>query len=455
LVHLGSNMLRFKLIPRLLSPLRWRVIFGVFALSGISFAQEAKLEPRVANVQMRLNFGEDLVDVIEKGDVMTVLEERDDGFLIQTFSGRKGLVAKVNALPLNESVDIYTELIDANDKEGRLYTLRAGAWWAAGKREEAIADFDKAIELGYEVAHAFMSRGLFYASQGNHEKAIEDYSKAIEKDPKDNSPLINRAASNVLIGKHDLAIEDYSKVLESQPTNAILFQQRAVAFKAMGKLDEAIADFGKAIEVAGEKKMESISAYMSRGYLYFQLNKHTEAVEDFGAVVQINPQAAVAFNNRGYNLFQLGKAVDALRDYDEAIQLEPKYGLAHQNRAWLLATTDNKKLRDAKAAIESATTACELSEYQDLSDMAALAAALAANEEYDKAIGVQEKIVEKAPPAQKPFAQKILALYQDHQPFDPKVAEKLAAEAAASTDQTKPSEIPKVAPPEPPKKRSL
>ena len=425
------------------------------ALAGhLAIGQEPTLEPRVARVQMRLNFDEDVVDVIEKGDVMTVLEDRDDGYLIRTFSGRKGLVAKVNALALAESMDIYSELIDAKSEEGRLYTLRAGAWWSAGKKDEALADFDKAIELGYVAAHAFMSRGLFYASQGNHEKAIDDYTKAIEKDPKDSSPRINRAASYLLLGKQDLAIEDYSKAIESQPANAVLYQQRAVANKALGKIDEAIADFGKAIEAAGAVKPESIPAHMSRGFLYFQLNKHAEAIDDFGSVIQINPKAAVAYNNRGYNLFQLGKSVDALRDFDESIKLEPKYGLAHQNRAWLLATTDNKSLRDPKAAIESATTACELSEYQDLSDMAALAAASAANEEFDKAIGLQEKVIEKAAPAQKPFAEKILELYQNHQPFDPKVAEKLAKEANEKTEGMQPSKLPESAP-EKPKKRAL
>ncbi|MDZ4852624.1 MAG: tetratricopeptide repeat protein [Pirellulaceae bacterium] len=429
----------------------WLLIF----CSGIlANAQEPQLEPRVSRVQMRLSFSEDEVDVIEKGDVLTVIEDREDGYLIRTFSGRKGLVAKVNAVELAESMDIYSELIEAGNDEGRLYTLRAGAWWAANKNDEALADFDKAIELGYDAAHAFMSRGLFYASQGNQEKAIEDYSKAIEKDPKDNAPRINRAASYVMLGKHDLAIDDYSKTIENQPSNAVLYQQRAVAYKALGKTDEAIADFGKAIEAAGSKKPECIPAQMSRGYLYFQLNKHEEAIEDFAAVIQINPQAAVAYNNRGYNLFQLGKAVDALRDYDEAIKLEPKYGLAHQNRAWLLATTDNKKIRDSKAAIESATIACELSEYQDLSDMAALAAATAANEEFDKAIGLQERVIEKAAPAQKPFAEKILELYQNHQPFDPKVAEKLSADADKMAEQTQPSETPKL-PPEPVKKRAL
>ena len=430
------------------------LVLFVVSIGLTAIGQEVALEPRVARVQMRLNFDNEVVDVIEKGDVMTVLEERDDGYLIRTFSGRKGLVAKVNALALAESMDIYSELIDAKSDEGRLYTMRAGAWWSAGKTEEAKGDFDRAIELGYDASHAFMSRGLFYASQGNQEKAIEDYTKAIEKDLKDTSPRINRAASYVLIGKHDLAIDDYSKAIESQPANAILYQQRAVAYKALGQLDETINDLGKAIEVAGAVNAESIPAHMSRGYLYFQLSKHAEAIDDFGAVVQINPKAAVAYNNRGYNLFQLGKDVDALRDYDEAIKLEPKYGLAHQNRAWLLATTDNKNLRDVKAAIESATAASELSEYQDLSDMASLAAAFAANEEFDKAIGLQEKIIEKAPLAQRPFAEKILDLYQNHKPFDRKVASRLAAEADEKTETTVPSEAPQL-PADPPKKRAL
>jgi hypothetical protein len=50
--------------------------------------------------------------------------------------------------------------------------------------------------------------------------------------------------------------------------------------------------------------------------------------------------------------------------------------------------------------------------------MAALAAAHAADKEYDKAIGIQEKIVERAPEGQKPLAQRILDLYKNDKPFD-------------------------------------
>lgn len=400
------------------------------------------MEPRVARVQMRLTFSEDLVDVIEKGDLLTVLEARDENFLIRSHSGRKGLVAKANAVSLAESTEIYSELIEAEPKVGRLYTLRGGALWAAGNADGALDDFNKAIELGYVEAHAYMSRGLFYAARGEHDKAIEDYTTAIEKDPKDVSPLINRAAAYILKGQVENAIKDYNLAIEGRTNDPILYQQRAVAFKALNKLDEAIIDFSKAIEIAGPTTVTAIPPLMSRGYLHFQLNKHEEAIQDFGAVIEINPKATVAFNNRGYNLFQLGKTVEALRDYDKAIELEPKYGLAHQNRAWLLATTDDEKVRDPKSAIEAATKACELSEYQDVSDMAALAAASAANDEFEKAVGWQEKVIDKATADQKPFAEKILELYVQKKPFDPKVANELLNAANSSAKEAKPSELP-------------
>jgi tetratricopeptide (TPR) repeat protein len=432
---------------------------SVFAIIGTDFAlcsaedPGIAREPRVARVQMRLTFSEDLVDVIEKGDLLTVLEARDENFLIRSHSGRKGLVAKANAVSLAEAAEIYCELIESDPEEGRLYTLRGGALWAAGNADGALDDFDKAIELGYQEAHAYMSRGLFYAARGEQDKAIEDYTTAIVKDPKDVSPLINRAAAYILKGKVEDAIKDYDLAIEGRAKDAVLYQQRAVAFKALNKINEAIVDFTKAIEIAGPKTVAAIPPLMSRGFLHFQLGKHEEAIHDFGAVIEINPKATVAYNNRGYNMLQLGKTVEALGDYDKAIELEPKYGLAHQNRAWLLATADDKKIRDPKAAVESATKACELSEYQDVSDMAALAAASAANEEFEKAVGWQEKVIDKALPDQKPFAEKILELYVRKKPFDPKVANEFLNAANSSTKGSEPSESPE--PPANKPKRAL
>ncbi len=400
----------------------WTLLIG--GLSEQAAAQQHG-EPVVARVEMKLAVGDELLDTIEKGDLLTVLEEREDAYVIVTFNGHRGAVAKVNAVKLAESVDIYSELIKQRPEEGRLYTLRAGAWWALEKNEQALADFDKAIELGYEAAHAYSSRGLYHAAAGNFAEAIADYTVAIEKDAEDIGPRINRAAAFLATRRFADAIADYTAAIEQDPENPAFYQQRAVALKAAGQLQQAVADFDQAIEL----NPDDVASRMGRGFLHFQQQDHQAAVADFSSVIQLNPEAAVAYNNRGFNYQMLDKPAAALKDYNKAIELAPRYGLAHQNRAWLLATAADDSLRDPASAIESAKAACELSEYKDISDLSALAAALAAHQEFDKAIGWQEKVIEMADEQYQPFAKRMLDRYQAQQAYDADAVEKELAAA--------------------------
>jgi tetratricopeptide (TPR) repeat protein len=388
-------------------------------------------EPMVARVELRLTIGDKEVDVIEKGDLVTVLEEREKSYLIRTFRGIKGAIEKVNLVSLAESVETYDELIKQTPKVGRLYTLRAGAYWARNDSDKARSDFDEAISLGYDSPNAFSSRALFLLALGQYEKAVEDFSKAMQQGDKSESILINRAAAYLQMNKIDEAIDDYNEAIKLNDKNAGVFQQRATAFKIKGDLPNATVDFTKAMELSPN----FIPAIMGRGYVYFQNGDHEKAVQDFSKVIELNPRAAVAYNNRGYNYQQLSKYKEAINDFNKAIELTPEYALAHQNRAWILAICKDESLRNPKEAVASATKACDLNQYNDLSDMAALAAANAALKEFPIAIGIQEKIVERANELQKPLAIKILELYRAEKPFDPDLSLPSPAEKAVSTER--------------------
>lgn len=385
-------------------------------------------QPVVARVEMRFATEDEVIDVISKGDLLTVVEDRGEDYVIVTHEGTRGAVDKVNAVELAESTDIYTELIEENPEEGRYYTLRASAWWALGKQDEAMADFNTAIEKGYEEAHAYSSRGLFYAAQGDHEAAIKDYNKALEIDPEDVTPIINRAAVHMGQSKFQKAIEDYTAALEVREDSAALLRQRAIAFKAAGKLEEAVADFDRIVD----KNPEDVAAVMGRGYIRFQQREYAAAASDFSAALELNDKDPVAWNNRGYNRYQLGKTEAALKDYDKAITLAPNYALAHQNRAWLLATAEEESLRDGESAIQSAEKACEINAYGNIGDLSALAAAHASVGQFKDAVGWQEKVVEIAPDDVKTFAEKMLIRYRNEKPYvaDPLAAEKAEREAA-------------------------
>ena len=233
------------------------------SLFGNATAAPPLDEPVVARVEMKLAVDEKVVDVIEKGDLLTVLEERDDSYVILTHDGSKGAVEKVNAVRIAESGDIYTDLIERNPGEGRYYTLRASAWWALGNAEKALEDFDKAIELGYKEAHAYTSRGLFHAEIGNFDEALADYNEAIKIDPEDLAPVINRAAVYMSAGEYMKAAEDYTTVLEQRKDSSSLLHQRAIALKAAGKLEEAAADFTTILR----DHPDDLTAIMGLGYV--------------------------------------------------------------------------------------------------------------------------------------------------------------------------------------------
>lgn len=385
---------------------------GIAAGSSALFGQE-HTEPVVARTPMRLMEEERVVDQIDKGDLLTVVEARGDSYVVMTFNGRRGLVAKVDVLKVAESVEVYDELIKKNPKDGRLYTLRASAWWARGDARRALADFDKAIEVGYREPHAYSSRGLFHAALGNYEEAIADYNLAIKQGAKDASPYINRAAVYMTRRKYDLAVDDYTKAAAVEPKNPSVYQQRAVAWKLAGRFDMAVKDFGKAIEL----DPKNVAAWMGRGFMWFQKQEYQKANDDFSKAIELAPKLAQAYNNRGYNRQMLGDAKNALADYDQAIRLAPGYALAYQNKAWLLASCADSKLRDGKQAIQAASKACELSEYKDLGALKALAASFAEEGQYEKAIGWQEKVVKAAPKDQQPLERETLEKYRASQPF--------------------------------------
>ncbi len=370
-------------------------------------------QPVVAREEMQIAGDEKDAGLIDKGDLLTVVEDRGDDYVIVTHAGVRGAVAKANVAELADSTKIYTELMERFPEQGRYHTLRGSAWWARGNKDKALADFGNAIDKGYRAAHAYTSRGVFFAAQGNHEAALADYDRALEVDPTDVASRVNRAEIEMRQRDYDDAIADYTAALKIRQDNAVLLRQRAIAYKAAGKLDQAIADLDTILAADAE----DVEAVMDRGYIRFQQRQYAVAAADFSTAIELNDKDPVAWNNRGYNRYQLGQATEALQDYDHAIELAPKYALAHQNRAWLLATSNDPSLRDPEAAITAAKKACDINSYETVSDLSALAAAYAAAGRFREAVDWQEKVVDLAPAEVKAVAEMLLTRYRDEKPY--------------------------------------
>lgn len=127
----------------------------------------------------------------------------------------------------------------------------------AGKWQEAIDEFTKAIELDPSIEYAYIYRGNCYNELSQYDKAIADENKAIELKPKDDYPYYVRGSiylemANLDNSQLDKAITDFSKAIEFNPKNTDAYESRSIAYARKGQYDLADADYKKVLQISND-----------------------------------------------------------------------------------------------------------------------------------------------------------------------------------------------------------
>ena len=81
----------------------------------------------------------------------------------------------------------------SDPKSAEDYSNRGVNYAKEGKYSEAMADFNKAIEMAPKDSKVYTNRGLLYNLQGKYNQALTDLSKAIEINAKYGEAYVNRA----------------------------------------------------------------------------------------------------------------------------------------------------------------------------------------------------------------------------------------------------------------------
>ena len=73
---------------------------------------------------------------------------------------------------------------------------------AAGsdRLEEAIASYDRAVELQPDLAQAFFNRGMAFEEMERFDAALQSYGRALEIEPDDADVRLNEALCRLLLG---------------------------------------------------------------------------------------------------------------------------------------------------------------------------------------------------------------------------------------------------------------
>ena len=120
-----------------------------------------------------------------------------------------------------------------------------------GKTNEAITEFQKAVQLDPNYVPARQNLGHAYDRQGRSEEAMAQYRKAAELDPKSSVVYNNLGVLYDKKGLYDEAIGEFEKALQINPGDATALKNLETAKKNKAVIEErkkAIAQAQQAVE---------------------------------------------------------------------------------------------------------------------------------------------------------------------------------------------------------------
>jgi tetratricopeptide (TPR) repeat protein len=229
------------------------------------------------------------------------------------------------------------------------------------------------IEIKFEKSEAakHYDQGLKYLSEGKLTEAMAEFNKAIEIDPEYVQAYNNRGGIYVEKGLYDKAILDFEKTIELDSTYAMAYINRAFVNSQRGLYDKVISDCSKAIKIDINQYM----AYQNRANAYFKKELYDLAISDLRTVIKIEHDYADAYFSLAWIFEHLGnikKAIPAYKDYLRYAKSQEQAKIEHVKQK--IKEAESIKMRVSIIQVKSEKEAKQLIEkLNNGADFAALA----------------------------------------------------------------------------------
>jgi tetratricopeptide (TPR) repeat protein len=212
-----------------------------------------------------------------------------------------------------ENIRAYNHLGNALDNEGRI--------------SEALASYDKAIQLGPNHAMAYYNKAQTILNMGQASAAIELFDRALRIYPAYLKAIKGKGDALVQAGRGDVAIPLFQEALRLEPDDSEATQSLGVALLGVGRVAEAIERFEAVLRV----DPRNVKAHGNLGYALWRTGQLEAAMSHFETAVRLEPGSVEAHNNYAGALGRQGRFTDAVGEYQKVAVLKPDDALVYLN----------------------------------------------------------------------------------------------------------------------------
>ncbi|XP_048456382.1 uncharacterized protein ttc6 [Rhincodon typus] len=262
-----------------------------------------------------------------------------------------------------KNYDKAIENLNAMEKTAPLLTSVGKSQMKAGKYEDALNSFQKALALEPEASEIriantvntsveiYYHMGLCYTELNQLREAMDSFNNAMKLVPNFAKAYYQRGLCSLKL--HDFnCIYDFHRALTINPQFFEVYLSRAVYYAMQGRYLKAILSCNEALKI----EPRSIRAFLCRGALKFCSKAYRLAIADLTEAINMNETCILGYFNRAVCHQQMNDLQKALKDYGIVLLLgtHKKLNLkVFVNRGLLYLKMDDHQnaLKDFKAAI--------------------------------------------------------------------------------------------------------
>jgi serine/threonine-protein kinase len=225
---------------------------------------------------------------------------------------------------IDTAVNLFQQALQLDPTYALAYASLGDAYWKKYLHtrdvrliESTRAPCDQALHLDEKLSAAHECLGTIAAGTGHYEEAVMEFERAIDSEPANDDAYTGLAHAYALLGKPQEAESTYRRAIDLRPQYWGAYNSLGVFYFGQAQYTRAAEMFSKVVALVPD----SFHGYDNLGAAYLAQGEYPEAIETFKHSISLRPTAN-AYSNIGTASFYMHRFDDAASNYEQSLELD-------------------------------------------------------------------------------------------------------------------------------------
>jgi tetratricopeptide (TPR) repeat protein len=235
----------------------------------------------------------------------------------------------------HDDVTLWSHTLAVTTDNAKAEIRLADEFVRQGRLADAIPYYHRALAFAPNVNASYdahLNLGVALLRQDKFDEAMAQFQRALELVPDSYDAHLDLGIALTGQKRFDESIQQLRRAIDIDPLRVSAHGALAYTLRLDGKIDQAIAELERAVRL----DPRNIAAQNELGWTLFTQGKSGEAIPHFEAALAVDPNSLWTHVNLAHALAARGRIDEAVAHYRQALQIDPNNTVARQNLDKLL-----------------------------------------------------------------------------------------------------------------------